>query len=362
MHLLRHVDQDRFAIDFLVHNPESGAYDEEIRTRGSRLIVCPKPQRVFGYARRLAQILRQGRSYDVLHSHVHLFSGVVLSVAARVGVPSRIAHSHSDTSSEQISSAWWRRLYGAAMRRSINRHATAGVAASERAAVALWGAKWHTDPRWQVIHCGIDLTPYGFQHGPNKARQAREQLGIPDDSFVVGHVGSFTPPKNHKFLLDILAEVARKDNSARLVLVGDGPLRHRIVEMAASKGVSARVIMAGIRADVAQILMDAVDVFVFPSLYEGLPLAVVEAQAAGLPIVISDRVTPEVEILQELFMWRSPEQPAREWAEACLACRDRVRNGIRGEWLRRLESSQFNIQDSARHFEDLYLRECQCLV
>ena len=351
LNVLRCIDRERFHLDFLVHTVRCAAYDGKIRSLGSRTIPCPRPRNTIGYVRRLRRILQENGPYDVVHSHVHHFSGVALRVAHAMGVPMRIAHSHSDTSWVQARAGWARRTYLRLMKQWIQRYATCGLAASEMAAIALWGRGWRMDPRWQVLHCGIDLS--AFSAGVSSAG-VRGEIGIPEDAYVLGHVGSINPVKNHRFLLEIAAKAMGLAGNIWLQLIGDGPLRAAVEEQSVGMGIRDRVIFAGLRDDVPRLLMGAVDVFLLPSLFEGLPLVAVEAQAAGLPVVVSDTVTPEVDVVPGLLTWLSLSQPASAWAEASLEARSKRHRIPQRVACMVLDRSSFSIQNCVARLESQY--------
>jgi glycosyltransferase involved in cell wall biosynthesis len=238
-----------------------------------------------------------------------LFSGALLRWARAEGVPNRIAHSHTAqvANGETLARHYYRRL----MKSWIDRYATHGLAASRPAAAQLFGEDWETDCRFRVLHYGIDLHP--FQESIDQ-EGARRELGIPVDAFVVGHVGRFDAPKNQRFLLEIAREVLKRRADVHFLLVGDGPLRVEIEDRAREMGLSGKTHFVGIRTDVPRLMRGAMDVFVFPSLWEGLPVAVVEAQAAGLRCILSDAVTDEVSILPEQSYRLPLSKGAEEWA------------------------------------------------
>lgn len=312
MHVLRHIDRARYKMDFLVHTTEPAAYDDEIRTLGSRVIPCPLDKRnPLSYAQRFTKILREEGPFDVVHSHVHHFSGFVLWLAKRAGVRGRVAHSHNDTRCVERNTGLPRRTYLAAQKRLVNLAATQKIGCSRDAAADLFGPDWERDPITKVIYCGIDLTPFSAPIDPSKVRA---ELGIPQDAFVMGHVGRFAPQKNHTFLLDIAAEVMKQKPNCYLLLVGTGLLESEIREKASRLGIANKVIFAGSRDDVPRLMRGAMDVFVFPSLHEGLPLVLIEAQAAGLPCVISSLVPEEAIISGPLVRSFSLTTSAPEWA------------------------------------------------
>jgi glycosyltransferase involved in cell wall biosynthesis len=172
-------------------------------------------------------------------------------------------------------------------------------------------------------------------------------------------VGSFSLPKNHQFLVRIAAEVMRSDPNVWLLLVGQGPLRFQIEKQILTEGITPRVVFAGARDDVPRILLGAMDVFVFPSLYEGLPLSVMEAQAAGLPVAISNSVTAEVQVVDGLMRWLSLTDPVTSWAEACLKFRSDGTRPPREECYRAVKKSSFNIHRNAEAMQAIY---AQCLT
>jgi len=356
MHILRHIDRDRFHMDFLVHTTQPCAYDDEARALGSRIIPCLHPSRPLLYAHNFKRTLREHGTYDTVHSHVHHYSGYILRLAQQAGVPLRIAHSHNDTSSLQAQAGLLRRLYLRLMKYWIGRHATVGLAASRKAAVALFGPGWNADLRWQILHCGIDLAPFQNRVDPTAVRA---ELGIPPGAFVIGHVGSFGEQKNHTFLVDIAAEVAKREPKMFLLLIGDGPLRPVIEQKVIWKGLAERVVFAGIRPDVPRLMLGAMDVFVLPSFHEGLPIVGIEAQAAGLPFILSDATTEELDKVKPQIRRMSLSQPASAWAEVILTARDAAPAITQADALAIIEKSSLNIAYSIRMLGKVYAGEQQ---
>lgn len=351
MHVLRAVDRERYHMDFLVHTTRHCDFDDEIRRLGSHLLPCLSPSRPWEYERSFLRLLRDHGPYDVVHSHVHSYSGYVLRLAERAGVPVRLAHSHSDTSSGDRRAAWGRRLYLRVTAGMIRRHATAGLACSRPAAAALFGAGWSDDRRWRVLYCGIDLDPF---REPVPEDVVRREMGLPTSAFVVGHVGKMVEVKNHDLLLQVFAEILGREPEAWLLLVGDGPLRSGLEERAVRLGVRDRVVFAGLREDVPRLMQAAMDVFVLPSLHEGLPVAAVEAQAAGLPTVISDSVARETSVLQELVTFVPLSLATARWADLVVAAGRRPRALGQGEAVDRLSSTPFNVKHSCRTLQTMY--------
>jgi len=188
----------------------------------------------------------------------------------------------------------------------------------------------------------------------------RTALGIPADAYVIGHTGRMVEQKNHRFLIQIFAEVARREPNTWLLLLGDGPLRGTIESQVREMGLSDRVIFAGVRSDVPQLMQCAMDQFLFPSLFEGLPLVGMEVQAAGLPMIVADTVTPEVAVIPSLITWLSLSSPVSVWADAVQSVREGGVTVPKDLALQALEMSPFNIERGVKELESVYSQSTYC--
>ena len=350
MHVLRHIDRDRFRFDFLVHTDKPCAYDDEIRDLGSKIIPCLVPSQPWRYAVKFARIMREYGPYDVVHSHVHHYSGFVLWLAKRSGVRTRIAHSHNENKPDDANPNLYRRIYLSTMVCFLRFNATIGLAASNKAAQALYGQDWKNDPRWHVLYCAVDLAPF-FEENDKMA--IRKELGIPENAFVVGHVGRFSEQKNHAFLLDVIRCMVERDPDVRCLLVGDGPLRQDIENKIIRLGLTKHVIFTGVRADVPRLMLGAMDVFLLPSHYEGLGLVLIEAQAAGLPCVFSDVIPSEADVVPTLVKRVSLAQPPEKWAEMVVMTKDTI-SVPRAQAMGLIWRSPFEINQSIEKLTYLY--------
>lgn len=308
--LLSHIDRSRYQMDFLVHTEEPGVYDQEVLAKGAKIIPCLDARVPFEYAQNFFRILREYGPYDCVHSHVQYYSGYVLLLARIAGVPMRIAHTH--TADPEAGAGKSRQLYRHAMRKMIQWNANAGIAVSRMAGDAL-DPSWKRDSRWQLIPYGMDTSRFAT---PIDRQQIRKELGIPAGKWVVGHVGRFVDVKNHAHIVQVAKVLCPREQDVHFLLVGDGVLRPEIEAQVAAAGLKDRFTFTGLRPDVPRVLQGAMDVFLFPSKYEGLPIALMEAQLAGLPCVASDAVTPEAALNPEMVKWMSLSDAPALWADA----------------------------------------------
>lgn len=346
MEVLRRIDRRRYQFDFLVEKGPEGYFDKEILSLGSKIFRAPPPTRLRTFSVAFLGCAK-GNGYSGVHCHRHHSGIPVLREASRLGIPLRIAHAHSDLRkhSETLASRL-RRVIG---RRLVRRYCTHGLAASTSAAASLYGSNWQKDSRLRMLPCGIDMLR--FQQYPNQL-EARDEFGIPHGSPLVTHVGRFADVKNHAFIIEVAERMIRAEPSTKFLLIGDGVLKPKIQELVESKELQDNITFAGHRDDVAA-LLQASDAFLFPSKHEGLGLAVVEAQAAGLPCVVSDTVPREAKVVTSLVRWLSLNAAPDVWADALL---EAVRNPPipRDEALRVCRASPFAIEKSVTALERLY--------
>lgn len=351
MHVMRHVDHERVQMDFLVHTAEPGAYDAEIRRLGGKVIVCDGARHPLRYARNFLRALKEHGPYNVVHSHLHYFSGLPMLLARVSGVPTRIAHSHLDTSLEDHAAGVPRQLYIRAMRSLIRTQGTAWLSTSDVAADALFGTSWRQQERVRTLYCGVDLAP--FERAAERP-SARAEFGIPPDALVIGHVGRFDDQKNHRFLIDAFAALHRILPDARLLLLGDGALRPTIERQVKQLELVGHVIFAGSRNDVPSVLAGVVDVFAFPSKYEGLGVALIEAQVAGIPCVVSTAVPKEAVRVDSLVTRVSLEAGEMAWARALTGSGQEAKSIGRHSRVGAFSGTAFDIRQCVHDLVSIY--------
>ena len=340
MNYYRHIDRNNMQFDFLVHRDFHADYDDEIEALGGQIYRVPQliPWSKH-YLHALEQFFRTHPEYKIVHVHQDCLSSVILKVAQKCGVPVRIAHSHSGSQDKNL-----KYLIKLFYKQFIPTYATHLFACGKEAGRWMFGgASFH------VLNNAIDTKQYS--HNANCRAKVREAFGIPLDAFVIGHVGRFNTVKNHAFLLDVFAKAKQQNEKFMLLLVGDGNLRAEMEQKTASLGISNSVIFTGIRSDVPE-LMQAMDCFVFPSLYEGLPVTLIEAQAAGLTCFVSDGVPAECDktgLIRQLPL----SVGAACWAEEILKMPIRSRRDTREQIIQ----AGYDIEANAQWLQSFYLEQ-----
>jgi glycosyltransferase involved in cell wall biosynthesis len=313
MGVARALDPRDVELVFVAHHDEGSHHDPEIRRLGHRVVVCRDPHDPVGYARRFARVLEDLGPVDAVHSFVATYSAVPLGVARWRRVRVRVAHSQTDRRRVVADAGPARRAYTRGMSLAVRRAMTHGLACTDGAARFLFGRGPGEDARIEVLPNGIDLEPFATSDGDAGLRR---ELGLEPQTVLVGHVGRFVPVKNQAFLLDVAAVWQESAAPVHLVLVGDGPDREGIAERAARTGLGGRVTFTGARDDIPSV-MTSLDALVLPSRWEGSPITLVEAQAAGLPCVVSPAVSRESEVVPGLLRW-APDGDAEAWCDAVL--------------------------------------------
>lgn len=337
MNYYRHIDREKIQFDFLVHRQERAAFDDEIESLGGRIYRLPRlvPWSK-NYLSALNHFFDEHSEYKVIHVHQDCLSSVILKVAAQHNVSVRIAHSHNANQDRNLKypiKLWYRR--------SIPQYATNLFACGKDA-----GDWMFSRAPYQIINNAIDAAAYSYD--TKKRIEMRQKLGLRDE-LVVGHVGRFNPQKNHPFLLDIFATLLKKEPNAVLLLVGGGENMPKTQAKAHALGIAEHVRFLGVRSDVAD-LMQAMDVFVFPSLYEGLGIVLIEAQAAGLPCVVSDTI-PREAYLTDLVVAEKLSSSTEKWADTILQKRDFPRPDRQSE----IAAHGFDITTEAIKLQEFYL-------
>lgn len=342
MNYYRNMNKNKIQFDFVVHNDADENYIKEVLTMGAKVYkVTPYNQNVFKFMYEIYHIIKSNQ-YQIVHSNMNALSGFALLPAYLAGAKVRILHNHTTDSREEKLRSLIKRLLRPFARLFANQY----WACSKLAAEWMYGKNAVINGRVTIINNAINLEKFKFNK--EKRERLRKELGL-ENCFVIGHVGRFMKQKNHEFLIDIFNEVLKQKKNARLLLIGDGKLKLQIEEKVKKLGIKSAVMFLGVRNDVAD-LYNIMDIFVFPSFYEGLGMVVIEAQVNGLSVVTSDAVPKEAKVTKNI-RFLNLRQPKIEWCNAILkAERKEIVNN------EDILLKNFDIKSESRKLENLYLK------
>lgn len=309
MNIYRNIDRNKVQFDFLVEYPNKEFYDDEINQLGGRIYYSNvrNDLNIAKFIKQMKNILKTHPEYKIVHMHTYSIGFFCLRTAKKCGVPVRIAHSHNNETVHDIK--WFFKL---GMQKLYTLYATDLFACSEEAGKYLFKNK-----EFKILTNAIDSSK--FIANMDIRNSVRRELLIEND-FVVGHVGRFHSQKNHRFLIEVFKEIKERRNNAKLLLVGSGPLEDEIKKQIHEMNLDGSVVILGNRKDMDKIYQ-AMDVFVFPSLFEGLGIVAIEAQAAGIPVICSEGLPPETEVTP-LYKKLKLTDSKEKWAEETLKIAD----------------------------------------
>lgn len=339
MNVFRGIDCSRFQIDFLLYSKEETDYSREVEEAGSVVYRVPsRKESLLGWHRSLNDFFKNhAQNYAAVHFCGNSLTTIApIFYANKYKVPIRIIHSHN-SSARGIHN----RILHVLKRGYARRIATHYMACSTLAAKWFFG-----DTRAVVIKNGIDTQKFAFDEATRS--DIRTQLGIADSTFVLGHVGRFVSEKNHTFLLDIFAEFVKHNPDSILLLIGVGPLMDDIQAKSKQMGIDDNIMIFGERDDVNHLLM-AMDCFVMPSLFEGLPFVLIEAQCSGLPCVISDTINKDISLTQNVF-YNSLSDSVAEWTKTILSTHSLTRKDMS----QIIEDKGYSISNTIQYLQEVY--------
>lgn len=344
INLFKHVDRSRFQFDFIVNGTSTNIRRKEIEELGGRVFVVPPYKKLWEYRKALHNIFLQNH-YLIVHSHINTLSFLPLEEAKKCGVPIRIAHSHSTTNRSEH----FKNFLKLILRHFSTKYPTDLMACSENSGEWLFGKKNFTRGNITLLHNAIELQDFAFNE--EKRKNIRASLNISSSAFVIGTVGRFVKQKNPIYLLNVFKYFQSSHPNSVLLFVGDGPLLEKTKEVARKIGVLESVCFVGSHNNVSD-FYSAFDVFVLTSLYEGLPVTLVEAQANGLPCVVSNNITPEALLTNsvETAGIRKKDMPIWEHRLAKIANKS-SRSNENGNILK---SKGYSIEESSSKLERFY--------
>lgn len=343
MNYLRNMDRSKVQLDFLVNREYKGDYEDEIKELGGKVFrMCPMyPQYFKRYKKEIKNFLINHPEYKIIHSNLEERSYFALKEAKKLNIPVRISHSHNSPKGFDLKSIV-RYYFRARLKPQITHMFTCGLEAGDW----LYGRK--NRKNFIMQNNAIDAKSYEYNELLEK--KVRKEFNT-EGKFIIGHVGRFFPQKNHEFLVEVFSEVCKLDKDAVLMLVGGGELENNIKNKIKELNIEDRVIFTGVRSDVNKI-MQGFDLFILPSLFEGFPVTMVEAQAAGLKCIISNKVPPQCDITNNVEII-GLEESKKVWAEKILKYKNSYK---KCSTYKKIVNSNFDIKSNAKWMESFYIQ------
>ncbi|MCG7406101.1 glycosyltransferase family 1 protein [Paenibacillus sp. ACRRX] len=343
MNIYRCVDRDTLQFDFAAFN--QGPLHDEIADMGGRIFYFDyiKKQGIFSYMRAFKNLIQEHGPYQAVHVHNGYKGGFALMAARQAGIDIRVCHIHTSN----VEQAWQRAIVPLLKTAAII-NATDLLACGQEAGSFMYGRR-----PFDVLTNAINSSSYAFRTQSDRSRM-RKELGIPTDCLVIGHVGRLSEVKNHFFMIDIADWLKRQHPELCFwfVFTGDGPLKYDLEQAIISKGLDQHFIFTGLRSDIPE-LLQAFDVYLFPSLFEGLPVSLLEAQASGLPCLVSAGVPNEADIGAGLVRFMDLAEGSANWAAALLEWSARGRGEPHESELRLIDKG-YSIQENVRKLLHIY--------
>lgn len=348
MNMYRTINREQIQFDFLLTQVSGGDYEAEALSLGANIYHLPPRNQGYNvYCKALDQFFREHHDYIAIHEHISSLTSIDPAYyAKKYGIPVRIFHSHSSSIQKSLRFHWLHILLHYLNKPKVHSWATHYLGCSDKALDWMYN---YTGVRSKavMVNNGIDCQQYIFNMDVRIA--IRKEFGIGVDDFVIGHVGRFIPLKNQGFLIDILLELLKIKPTAKLLLVGDGETMVEVVDKVVSYGLTDFVIFTGVRSDVAH-LMQAMDIFVMPSWFEGLPVSLVEAQSAGLPIIASNTISHDTD-LTGTILFKSLDDSYSDWAKNIVEWK---KKWGRPNNIERIKDAGFDSKNTVKQLEAIY--------
>ncbi len=346
MSIYRNIDREKVQFDFLCHNTCDNYFSKEIGELGGKMYAIPYASRVgyFGYLKELYNFFKAHPEYTIVHSHFNSENGNVLSMAKKAGVPIRISHSHTvNGKGDKLN----RRVYHYFIRQKIKKSATHFFACSKDACKYLYRNKKNGE---DCIIFNNSISTKRFTFSQSARDEIRKKYNL-ENKFVLGHVGRFGYEKNQIFCIKLFEEYLREDSNAILLLLGEGGDKPKLEEYVKSKKLDDKILFLGSQSNIPSFL-SAMDAFLFPSIYEGLGIVAIEAQANGLPVLASNTIPKETDITDLISHY--PLDSYAPWLEAIRKVK--AKSGIdRVNYAEKVKEQNYDIEDTSKWLENFYL-------
>lgn len=341
MNIYRNIDRSKVQFDFVVHTSDKCDFDDEIKSLGGRIFSVPRfnLKNALFYKSAWRKLLSKHPEWKMIHGHIMSVASIYLTIAKNFGLVT-ISHSHIAGKTQGIKSM---------VRDVLQKQLTADyyMACSNSAGEWLFGDRIVNNKHYYILPNAINVDK--FRYNPECREQKRKELGLTNE-VLIGHIGRFQNQKNHLYLIEVFNKFVKRINNSKLLLVGRGELEEQVKKRVNELGIQDKVIFAGVRFDVNE-LIQAMDVFVFPSLFEGLGIVLIEAQTSGLPCVMSDTVPKEAILIEDLVTVMKLNQSADEWADHIISRLGEKRYSR----IEEVKAKGYDIADTSKWLEDFYL-------
>lgn len=353
MNIYRNLDREKVQFDFLTHKGIDGIFDDEIMSLGGRIYKMPKLRegsktyywKIFEYRRELKKFFLEHKEYKIIHCHMTNLAAIYVPIAKKYGnVSCVITHSHLTQARPGLAG-----IVTDILHKAIPSIATDYFACSEMASCWIYPKSIINTGKVKIIKNGID--PRKFYYDETKRNALREKLGL-SNKLVIGNVARFKAEKNHTFQIDVFNELLKIEPNAILMLIGEGELMPEIKQKVHNLNIENKVLFMGVRSDIPELML-CMDIFLLPSLYEGLPVVGVEAQASGLPLITSTGVTNEVDITGNVTFLDLSESPSI-WARRML---DVHKTFVRHDMYEYIQKNGYDITETAKWLQEFYIKK-----
>jgi glycosyltransferase involved in cell wall biosynthesis len=346
MNLYRYIDREKFEFHYLVYGDSVGDYEGEVESLGGKVIHMKPSRNLLTYTKALESVLYNYGPYDVIHSHLMFHNGIVLNVAKKNNIAIRVSHAHSTKDGVQAKGALKRLLrttYVRIMRNYILKNANVFIACGYEAGCYLYGKEFY-EKKGVLIKNGIDLDKYIYKPDIRKSIQCKYSL---EGKRIYACIGHFEVEKNHKFLIEVFKDIIKVDSKAYLVLLGEGTLKEEIYKLCVNSGINNNVLFTG-NVDNVNEWLQAIDFILMPSLFEGFPVTLVEAQAAGVKCFVADNISQETNITGQVQFL--PLEKREEWIKIASL----PENYRRPDNREALKKGGFSVKESMKKIEQIY--------
>lgn len=342
MNYYRNIDRDKVQFDFIYFCENGATYENEINILGGNIYKIDKPSSRSDFYKEMSSILKKyDNRYTIFHNHEAYLNIFINKIVKKNNIKWLIVHSHTTLYSDKKLNALRNRILCLPLKRQANYFFACSKAAGE----TFFGKKYVLNNKVFILNNAINCEK--FKYNTKIRKSVRKELNI-EDNFVIGHVGRFNNQKNHKFILKLFNEVLKKKNNCKLLLIGDGPLLDDIKNMSKKMNINNKIIFLGRRNDVAQ-LLQGMDCFLLPSLYEGLPVIGIEAQCSGLPCIMSSNITKEVDVGGCEFL--NLNEDINHWVNLVL----NKENFKRNDSVESLKRNGFDIKQESLKLKNFYI-------